>query len=152
MKGNWAASCQNQQNDCASSEDSDQPGLPQVLSKSSLCAQCVAKGQSFLHADSEDSDQSGRMPRLIGVFAGRTVTLLVCHEAAQFIKYRFMATGNAKQYWFSQKLNFDVVVWSNFCWDWARSFDPPHEKNNKMTVRPAKTQRLRSAWASALSD
>ena len=24
------------------------------------------------HADSEDSDQSGRMPRLIGVFAGRT--------------------------------------------------------------------------------
>ena len=26
----------------------------------------------FLHADSEDSDQTGRMPRLIGVFAGRT--------------------------------------------------------------------------------
>ena len=24
----------------------------------------------FLHADSEDSDQTGRMPRLIGVFAG----------------------------------------------------------------------------------
>ena len=31
----------------------------------------------FLHADSEDSDQTGRMPRLIGVFAGRTATLLV---------------------------------------------------------------------------
>ena len=29
---------------------------------------------SFLHADSEDSDQTGRMPRLIWVFAGRT-----CH-------------------------------------------------------------------------
>ena len=28
----------------------------------------------FLHGDSEDSDQTGRMPRLIGVFAGRT-----CH-------------------------------------------------------------------------
>ena len=28
----------------------------------------------FLHADSEDSDQTGQMPRLIGVFAGRT-----CH-------------------------------------------------------------------------
>ena len=26
----------------------------------------------FLHADSKDSDQTGQMPRLIGVFAGRT--------------------------------------------------------------------------------
>ena len=25
----------------------------------------------FLHADSEDSDQTGRMPRLISVFGGR---------------------------------------------------------------------------------
>ena len=31
----------------------------------------------FLSAESEDSDQTGRMPRLIGVFAGRTSTLLV---------------------------------------------------------------------------
>ena len=38
------------------SEDSDQ---------SSLCTQWVAKDPSFLHADSEDSDQTGRMPRLI---------------------------------------------------------------------------------------
>ena len=28
----------------------------------------------FLHADSEDADQIGQMPRLIGVFGGRT-----CH-------------------------------------------------------------------------
>ena len=33
--------------------------------QSSLCAQWVAKDPSFLHADSEDSDQTGRMPRLI---------------------------------------------------------------------------------------
>ena len=26
----------------------------------------------FLHANSDDSDQTGRMARLIGVFAGRT--------------------------------------------------------------------------------
>ena len=31
----------------------------------------------FLHADSEDSDQTGRMPRLIRVFARRKVILLV---------------------------------------------------------------------------
>ena len=42
--------------------------------QSSLSAQWVAKDQSFLHADSEDSDQTGQMPRLIRVFAWRT-----CH-------------------------------------------------------------------------
>ena len=33
--------------------------------QSSPCAQWVANDQSFLHADSEDSDQTGQMPRLI---------------------------------------------------------------------------------------
>ena len=56
-------------------------GICPVWSESSLCAQRVAKDPSFLHADSEDSDQTGRMPRLIWVYAGRTLTLLVlsCH-------------------------------------------------------------------------
>ena len=45
-----------------------------VLSESLLCTQWVAKDPNFLHADSEDFDQTGRMPRLIRVFAGRT-----CH-------------------------------------------------------------------------
>ena len=52
-------------------------GIRPVWSESSLCAQWVAKDPSFLHADSEDFDQTGRMPRLIWVFAGRTVTLFV---------------------------------------------------------------------------
>ena len=63
-KNMWAATWQNQQNECAPSEDSDQP-------------QWIAKDPRFLHAASEDSDQTGRMPRLIWVFAGRTATLLV---------------------------------------------------------------------------
>ena len=50
---------------CAPSEDSDQPGHPPSLIRSSLCAEWVAKDPSFLHADSEDSDQTGRIPRLI---------------------------------------------------------------------------------------
>ena len=49
-------------------------GIRPVWSESSLCAQRVPKDPKFLHADSEDSDQTGRMPRLIWVFAGRT-----CH-------------------------------------------------------------------------
>ena len=44
-----------------------------VWSESLLCAQWVAKGSVLLQADSEDSDQTGRMRRLIWVFAGRTV-------------------------------------------------------------------------------
>ena len=52
-------------------------GIRPVWSESSLCAQWVAKSPRFLHTDSEDSDQTGRMPRLIWVFAGRILTLLV---------------------------------------------------------------------------
>ena len=48
---------------CAPSEDSDQPGHPP--------SQWVAEDPMFLHADSEDSYQTGRMSRLIWVFAGR---------------------------------------------------------------------------------
>ena len=70
----WAASWQNQQNDCAPKEDSDQPGHPPNLIRVFAVTQWVAKDPSFLHEDSEDSDQTGRMPRLIWVFAGCT-----CH-------------------------------------------------------------------------
>ena len=60
-------------------------GIRPVWSESSLCTQWVAKDQSFLHADSEDSDQTGRMPRLIWVFAGRTTTLLVLSWGSSFM-------------------------------------------------------------------
>ena len=45
-------------------------GICQVRSESSLCTQWAAEDPMFLYADSEDSDQTGRMPRLIRVFAG----------------------------------------------------------------------------------
>ena len=74
----WAASWQNQQNGmCAqrrlrsawTSAQSDQSlHCPHKESLGSLATQWV---------HSEDSDQTGRMPRLIWVFAGRTVILLV---------------------------------------------------------------------------
>ena len=49
-----------------------------------LCAQWVANDPSFLHADSEDSDQTGRMPRLIRVYAG-----CACHFVG-FVTRRFI--------------------------------------------------------------
>ena len=48
-------------------------GIHPVWSESLLSAQWLAKGSVLLQADSEDSDQTGRMRRLIWVFAGRTV-------------------------------------------------------------------------------
>ena len=51
-------------------------GIRPVWSESSLCALWVANDPSFLLADSEDCDQIWRMPRLIWVFAGRTLILL----------------------------------------------------------------------------
>ena len=50
-------------------------GIRPVWSESLLCVQWVAKGSVLLQADSEDSDQTGRMHRLIWVFAGRTVKI-----------------------------------------------------------------------------
>ena len=57
------------------SVQSDQSGRPvwSVFAVRSLSS----KDPRFLHADSEDSDQTGRMPRLIWVFSRRTVILLV---------------------------------------------------------------------------
>ena len=53
----------NQQSDCLPSKDSDQPGHPPSLIRVFALRSMVAKDPSF--ADSEDSDQTGSMPRLI---------------------------------------------------------------------------------------
>ena len=45
-----------------------------LRSEYSLGAKWQANDPVFLHADSEDSDKTGRMPRLIWIFAGR-----ICH-------------------------------------------------------------------------
>ena len=47
-----------------------------ILAQSDQSLRC-ALNPSFLHEDSEDSDQTGRMPRLIRVFAVRTCHFLV---------------------------------------------------------------------------
>ena len=64
-------------------------GIRPVWSESSLCAKWVAKDPNFLHADSEDSDQTGRMPRLIWVFAGRT-----CHFVGFVMRRLIIITMN----------------------------------------------------------
>ena len=64
-------------------------GIRPVWSESSLCAQWVAKDPTFLRVDSEASDQTGRMPRLIWVFARRTLILLVLSWGGSNIEMDF---------------------------------------------------------------
>ena len=79
----WAATWQKEQNECAPSEDSDQPGHPSSLST------WRKLGSWATHwAHSEDSDQTGRMPRLIWVFAGRTLILLILSCRGSFKQMR----------------------------------------------------------------
>ena len=55
-------------------------------SESSLCTQWVAKDPRFLHADSEDSEKIGWVPRLNGVFTRRT------YHFVGFVKRRLIYT------------------------------------------------------------
>ena len=73
----WTASWQNQQNGMCPSENSDQPGHPPSLIRSSLSAWRKLRSLATHWMCNEDSDQTGRMPRLIWVFTGHTVILLV---------------------------------------------------------------------------
>ena len=79
----WAATWQNQQSECAPSEDSDQPGHPPSLIRAFAVRMKKLWVLSYPLSASEDSHQTGRMPRLIWVFAGRTLILWFCHVGAQ---------------------------------------------------------------------
>ena len=50
---------------CAPSEDSDQPGHSPSLIRVFAVSHWVAKEPWFLHADSEDSDQTGWIPNVM---------------------------------------------------------------------------------------
>ena len=68
----WATSWQNQQNDPCTQRRLRSARASAQSEQFSLCVQWVAQDPSFLQADSEDSDETGWMPRLIWVFAGCT--------------------------------------------------------------------------------
>ena len=108
------------------------------------------------------TDQTGRMPRLIWVFAGRTDTLLVlsCRSSFYFesiqtcvfiflkglISMRLeLAYDNYCQIILIKQCCF--IVWE-YCW--AQKIEPRHDKTNKVSVRPTKTQislGIRPVWS-----
>ena len=81
-------------------------GIRPVWLESSLCAQLVAKDSSFLYADSDDSDQTGLMPRLIWVFAWRILILLVLSCRGSYSLEKDSSGGDA--------LAFRAFAWRRF--------------------------------------
>ena len=73
----WTSAWQNKQNDiCAQRR----------LRSAWASAHWIPKDPSFLYADSEDSDQTGRMPRLLWVFAGRTCNFVLSRAGSNRIE------------------------------------------------------------------
>ena len=62
-------------------------GMRPVWSESSLSAWRKLGSLATHWTHSEDSDQTGRMPRLIWVFAGRTALCWFCHVAGNFFVF-----------------------------------------------------------------
>ena len=83
-------------------------GIRLVWSESSQWAQWLAEDPRFLHADSEDSDQTGRMPRMIWVFAGRTAILLVLScRGSIMVVYIFSSAAVSR-------INIYILFWYIF--------------------------------------
>ena len=99
-------------------------GIRPDWSESLLCAQWVAKDPNFLRADSEDSDQAGRIPRLIWVFAERTLILLVLSCRGSNVKARHVVLKADRQ-----KTSDTHKI--------ECTYEPPHDKTNKMVCAPS---------------
>ena len=77
--------------------------------QSSLCAQWVAKDPRFLHADTEDSDQTGWMPSLIRVFAERT-----CHFVGFVVRQIILYVSLIKNRHIKSVVQHKIIFFSYF--------------------------------------
>ena len=77
-------------------------GIRPVCSDSSLSAWRKLGSLATHWAHSEGSDQTGRMPRLIWVFAGRTLTLLVLSYCGSLYVYQYMPVCSAEHRYVEQ--------------------------------------------------
>ena len=114
-------------------------GIRLVWSESSLCAQWVAKDPRFLHVDNEDSDQTGRMPRLIWVFAGRTATLFVLSCRGSNTNWHHTEYKTTRGFKPPSILILTVPM-RYFCCGSLLLLEPRHEKIYLCHMRVTKTQ------------
>ena len=92
VKNIRATSWQNQQNDLCAQRRLRSAWASASLIKSSLCAQWVAMNLSFLHVDSEDSDQTD-----LNLRWAHMSFCWFCHEAAHTISRKWAS------FWYKQK-------------------------------------------------
>ena len=118
-------------------------GIHPLWSESSLCAQWVAKDPRYLYADSADSDQTGRMPRMIWVFTGHTSHLLVLScfgsnvlkRLATLVLFPFSTTflvllpGGGFIIIYFLKVEYCTLP------SWQNTYEPQPDKTNKMNLR-----------------
>ena len=83
----WSTSWQNQQCAVRPAKTQISLGICQVWSESSLCPWRKLGSLATHWTHIEDSDQTGRMPRLMWVFAVRIATLLVLSCRGSYILY-----------------------------------------------------------------
>ena len=95
---------------CVSSEDSDQPGHPPSLISLHCPRRKMGQDLAIFRKHSEDSDQTGRMPRLSRVFAGRT-SHFVGFDTLQLISVKIVR-------WFSYCFhNFMILTVATAKWN-----------------------------------
>ena len=85
-------------------------GIHPVWSESALCAEWVAKDPRFLHADSEVSDHSGRMSRLISLRWAHMPLCWFCYEAAHIMSFSNFWTITAFFYKTQMHLTWQKTV------------------------------------------
>ena len=131
-------------------------GIRPVWSESSLSTWRKLGSLATHWAHSEDSDQTGWMPRLIWVFDGRTLTLLVLSRGSSFYRKKSLGVLNLSMnikglaqtapggftvhsvtsiclFLFSPHLFYIPKLWDN-------SYEPRHEKTCLRDFRPCKSQ------------
>ena len=92
-------------------------GIRPVWSESSLSAWRKLGSLATHWAHSEDSDQTGRMPRLIWVFVGRTATLLVLSWGGSNYTEGARVNNSISRNEFSRKWKWKHCIHGIFlCW------------------------------------
>ena len=94
-------------------------GICPVLSESSLSAWRKLGSLATDGAHSEDADQTGRVPRLIWVFAGRTLILLILSCLIRVFAVRMKKARILSYRWSAQRRRWSD--WGGGCQGWSES-------------------------------
>ena len=131
----WAATWQNQQSDCAPSEDSDQPGHPPSLLRVFAVRLKKPWVLSYPLSAQRRLIRLGVCPSWSESSLGAQSLCWFCHVAAQII-YLFLCLCHLSR----SRTTGTPVIGCMINHDVSNIIiEPWHDKTNKMALRPAKT-------------